>query len=184
MAETEQEYLTFLLQGEEYGVDILCVQEIRVWSSVTELPNKPGYIKGVINLRGVIIPIIDLRMRFGHQALDYDEQTVTIILRQQSKSRTMVVGIVVDAVSEVYKFSEQSIRQAPPFGNNIDSCFLKGLASVEDKLIILLDSNSLLNEDELYCIPNESEESSAEGIDVSFESEAKQTNPVAGFSSA
>lgn len=151
MADIEQEYLTFILQGEEYGVDILCVQEIRVWSSVTELPNKPDYIKGVINLRGVIIPIIDLRLRFGKQALDYDDQTVTIILRQQNKTHTTVVGIVVDAVSEVYKFSLQSIRPAPAFGSNIDGCFLKGLASVEDKLIILLDSDSLLNEDDLYC---------------------------------
>ena len=152
MAELEQEYLTFMLQGEEYGVDILCVQEIRVWSSVTQLPNKPNYIKGVINLRGVIIPIIDLRLRFGKEALDYNEQTVTIILRHQSKERTMVVGIVVDAVSEVYKFDHQAIRKAPAFGSNIDSCFLKGLASIENKLIILLDSKVLLNEDDLYCI--------------------------------
>lgn len=150
MADIEQEYLTFILQGEEYGVDILCVQEIRVWSSVTELPNKPSYIKGVINLRGVIIPIIDLRLRFGQPALDYNEQTVTIILRQQSKSSSMVVGIVVDAVSEVYKFTSQSIRKAPAFGSSIDGCFLKGLVSVEEKLIILLDSDSLLSEDDLY----------------------------------
>jgi purine-binding chemotaxis protein CheW len=157
MADIEQEYLTFMLQGEEYGVDILCVQEIRVWSSVTELPNKPSYIKGVINLRGVIIPIIDLRLRFGQPPLEYNEQTVTIILRQQSTSKTMVVGIVVDAVSEVYKFASQAIRQAPTFGNNIDSCFLKGLASIDEKLIILLDSDSLLNEDDLYCVKSEEE---------------------------
>lgn len=157
MTDTEQEYLTFILQGEEYGVDILCVQEIRVWSSVTELPNKPSYIKGVINLRGVIIPIIDLRLRFGQPTLDYNEQTVTIILRQQSKATTMVVGLVVDAVSEVYKFTSQSIRQAPAFGSNIDSCFLKGLASVDEKLIILLDSDSLLNEDDLYRTVHKSE---------------------------
>lgn len=160
MAELEQEYLTFILQGEEYGVDILCVQEIRVWSPVTELPNKPSYIKGVINLRGVIIPIIDLRVRFGKEPLEYNEQTVTIILRHRSEEKTMVVGIVVDAVSEVYKLSKNLIRKAPAFGNNIDSCFLKGLASVEDKLIILLDSRVLLNEDDLYCVehlvPNES----------------------------
>ena len=161
MADIEQEYLTFILQGEEYGVDILCVQEIRVWSSVTELPNKPNYIKGVINLRGVIIPIIDLRLRFGQPALDYNDQTVTIILRQQSKSSSMVVGIVVDGVSEVYKFTSQSIRKAPAFGNRIDGCFLKGLVSVEEKLIILLDSNSLLNEDDLYCVPSHEEKTSA-----------------------
>jgi len=152
MNDIEQEYLTFILQGEEYGVDILCVQEIRVWSSVTELPNKPSYIKGVINLRGVIIPIIDLRLRFSQEPLEYNEQTVTIILRHETAERTMVVGIVVDAVSEVYKLSDNSIRQAPRFGSHIDSCFLKGLASVDEKLIILLDSSALLSEDELYCV--------------------------------
>ena len=152
MAELEQEYLTFILEGEEYGVDILCVQEIRVWSSVTELPNKPGYLKGVINLRGLIIPIIDLRQRFGKESLEYNEQTVTIILRNQDKEKPMVVGIVVDAVSEVYKFDRKAIRRAPAFGNTVDSCFLKGLASVEEKLIILLDTHTLLNEDTLYTL--------------------------------
>ena len=148
--EHEQEYLTFVLNGEEYGVDILCVQEIRVWSKVTELPNKPSYIKGVINLRGVIIPIVDLRERFGLAPLEYNEQTVTIILRNLDSEKPMVVGIVVDSVSEVYKFEKQAIRKAPEFGSQIDSCFLKGLASIEDKLIILLESQTLLNQDELY----------------------------------
>jgi len=152
MAEIEQEYLTFILQGEEYGIDILCVQEIRVWSNVTELPNKPVYIKGVINLRGIIIPIIDLRQRFGKDPLEYTDQTVTIILKNKQVENSMVVGIVVDAVSEVYKFNAKDIRKAPPFGNNIDSCFLKGLASIEDKLIILLDSETLLSEDSLYSL--------------------------------
>lgn len=152
MSELEQEYLTFMLQGEEYGVDILCVQEIRVCSQVTELPNKPNYLKGVINLRGVIIPIIDLRQRFGQSSLDYNEKTVTIILRTQDKIKPMVVGIVVDAVSEVYKFSTSAIRKPPSFGNKIDSCFLKGIANIEEKLIILLDTQTLLNEDELFVI--------------------------------
>jgi purine-binding chemotaxis protein CheW len=148
--EQEQEYLTFILNGEEYGIDILCVQEIRVWSSVTELPNKPDYMKGVINLRGLIIPIIDLRQRFGQEPLDYNEQTVTIIIRNQDVENPMVIGFVVDAVSEVYKFDRKAIRKAPAFGNKIESCFLKGLASIEDKLIILLDSAALLDQDELY----------------------------------
>ena len=148
----EQEYLTFILNNEEFGVDILCVQEIRVWSSVTELPNKPAYIKGVINLRGVIIPIIDLRQRFGKKPLEYNEQTVTIILRNNDAEKPMVVGIIVDAVSEVYKFNRKTIRKPPEFGHHIERCFLQGLASIEDKLIILLDSNSLLNQDELYTL--------------------------------
>lgn len=150
--EQEQEYLTFVLCGEEFGVDILCVQEIRVWSSVTELPNKPEYLKGVINLRGVIIPIIDLRQRFGKPQLEYNEQTVTIILRSKDQNKPMVVGIVVDAVSEVYKFKQSSIRKPPEFGNKIDRCFLKGLATIENKLIILLDTQTLLDQDELYSV--------------------------------
>ncbi|MBA6234110.1 MULTISPECIES: chemotaxis protein CheW [unclassified Colwellia] len=156
--EQEKEYLTFILNGEEYGVDILCVQEIRVWSSVTELPNKPDYIKGVINLRGIIVPIIDLRQRFGQEPLAYNEQTVTIILRNQNSQKTMVVGIVVDAVSEVYKFDKQSIRTPPTFGNKIDRCFLQGLASIEERLIILLDSHSLLDQNELYHVESKAEE--------------------------
>jgi len=146
----EQEYLTFVLNDQEFGVDILCVQEIRVWTSVTELPSKPDYIKGVINLRGIIIPIVDLRQRFGLEPLEYNKQTVTIILRTQGTEKNMVVGIVVDAVSEVYKFDKKAIRKAPEFGNQIDNCFLKGLADVDDKLIILLETKTLLNQDELY----------------------------------
>ncbi|MEW6991735.1 chemotaxis protein CheW [Colwelliaceae bacterium 6441] len=160
----EQEYLTFVLAGEEFGVDILCVQEIRVWSSVTELPNKPAYLKGVINLRGVIIPIIDLRQRFGKEPLEYDEQTVTIILRNQDVQRPMVVGIVVDAVSEVYKFEQKHIRTPPAFGNQIDNCFLKGLATVEDKLIILLETNTLLNQDDLYSVDKQALSSTTKEI--------------------
>jgi purine-binding chemotaxis protein CheW len=152
MSELEQEYLTFVLQGEEYGVDILCVQEIRVLSAVTELPNKPQYFKGVINLRGVIIPIIDLRQRFGKKPLEYNEETVTIILRTEDNSKPMVVGIIVDAVSEVYKFATSAIRKAPAFGNKIDNCFLTGLVSIDEKLIILLNTQTLLDEDELYTL--------------------------------
>lgn len=148
--EQEQEYLTFVLNDQEFGVDILCVQEIRVWSSVTELPNKPSYIKGVINLRGIIIPIVDLRQRFGLAPLEYNKQTVTIILRTQNTQKPMVVGIVVDAVSEVYKFEKKSIRKAPEFGSQIDKCFLKGLADADNKLIILLETKTLLNQDDLY----------------------------------
>ena len=153
--ENEQEYLTFKLCDEEFGVDILCVQEIRVWSNVTELPNKPSYIKGIINLRGVIIPIIDLRQRFGLETLEYNEQTVTIILRGQNENRLMVVGIVVDAVSDVYKFEQEAIRSAPSFGSTIDSCFLKGVASIDEKLIILLDTHKLLEQEELYSLNDE-----------------------------
>lgn len=150
--DTEQEYLTFMLDGEEFGVDILYVQEIRVLTRVTELPNKPDYIKGVINLRGVIIPIIDLRLRFKKSALDYNEQTVTIILKSKDPQNPAVVGFVVDAVSEVYKFSQSDIRKAPAFGSQVDDCFLDGLANAEDKLVLLLNTQQLLQQQELYQV--------------------------------
>jgi len=150
MSNIEQEYLTFKLKDEEFGVDILYVQEIRVWSSVTELPNKPNYIKGVINLRGVIIPVIDLRQRFELDPLEYTAQTVTIILRSQNKDKPTAIGIVVDSVSEVYKFSRETVCPAPEFGSHIDSCFLEGLVSIDEKLIILLDTKRLLAEEDLY----------------------------------
>ena len=153
----EQEYLTFKVKGEEFGVDILYVQEIRVWSSVTELPNKPNYFKGIINLRGVIIPVIDLRQRFDIEPLEYDAKTVTIILRSKSSERMNAVGIVVDSVSEVYKVDRSAIRSAPEFGSHIDSCFLSGLASIDEKLIILLDTKKLLDQDELYSIADKEE---------------------------
>ena len=153
----EQEYLTFKVKGEEFGVDILYVQEIRVWSSVTELPNKPNYFKGIINLRGVIIPVIDLRQRFDIEPLEYDAKTVTIILRSKNSERMNTVGIVVDSVSEVYKVDHQVIRPAPEFGSHIDSCFLSGLASIDDKLIILLDTKKLLDQDELYSVADKEE---------------------------
>lgn len=152
MSASEQEFLTFMLNNEEYGVDILYVQEIRVWTGVTVLPNKPDYLKGVINLRGVIIPIIDLRQRFGQEALTYNEQTVTIILKSQNTKKPIAVGIVVDAVSEVYKFKSADIRKPPSMGAQIDECFLHGLASIDNKLVILLDTQSLLNEDELFTV--------------------------------
>lgn len=151
----EQEYLTFVLNGEEFGVDILCVQEIRVLSTVTELPDKPDYLKGVINLRGVIIPIVDLRQRFGLDALNYNDKTVTIILRSRDAAKPMVVGIIVDAVSEVYKFDLANVRKPPALGNKLDNGFLKGLAAVDDKLIILLNTATLLDEDELFSVESQ-----------------------------
>ncbi|GLX76825.1 chemotaxis protein CheW [Thalassotalea insulae] len=153
----EQEYLTFKIKDEEFGLDILYVQEIRVWSSVTELPNKPNYFKGIINLRGVIIPVIDLRQRFEIEPLEYSATTVTIILRSQKSERLNAIGIVVDSVSDVYKVSSEAIRPAPEFGSHIDSCFLNGIASIDEKLIILLDTQKLLDQNELYSATSKEE---------------------------
>ena len=150
MSATDREYLSFILNGEEFAIDILCVQEIRVWSPVTALPNTPDYLKGVINLRGTIVPIIDLQQRFGRPPLHYGATTVTIILRAEQQGKQVVAGLVVEAVSEVYKFSDQDVRPTPDLGSQIDSSFLHGMATVEDKLVVLLDTARLLDVDALY----------------------------------
>lgn len=139
------QYLTFLLAGEEYGVDILRVQEIKGWDNVTMIPNTPDYIKGVINLRGTIVPIVDLRARFSLETIPYGITTVVIVLRVNSDNGSRIMGIVVDAVSEVYNITEDSLKQAPDFGQAISTDFVMGLGTVDDKMIIVLDIDHLLN---------------------------------------
>lgn len=156
MSDVENEYLTFILDGEEYGISILAVQEIRVWSNVTDMPNTPDYVKGVINLRGVIVPIVDLRERLNKSSADYTENTVVIVLKEKVNDQQVVVGIVVDAVSDVYKFSNSEIKSSPDFGSEIDSRFIYGMATVEDKIIIMLDAVKLLDIKELYQIAGQS----------------------------
>ena len=155
MSNTDREYLSFILDGEEFGIDILCVQEIRVWSPVTELPNTPNYLKGVINLRGTIVPIVDLRERFGRSALTYSDTTVTIVLRAQHQGKEVVAGLVVEAVAEVYKFTDQDIRPAPDLGSSIESLFIEGMAAVKDKLVILLNTEKLLDVEQLYQVSSQ-----------------------------
>lgn len=139
------QYLTFILANEEYGVDILRVQEIRGWESVTPIPNTPDYIKGVINLRGTIVPIADLRIRFGMEPMEYGPTTVVIVLRVEAEGRTRDMGIVVDAVSDTYNVKEEDMKEPPDFGSVISIDFVKGLATVDEKMLILLDVDHLLN---------------------------------------
>jgi len=152
MSDTTNEYLTFILDNDEYGVSILAVQEIKVWSAVTDMPNTPDYVKGVINLRGVIVPIVDLRERLNKHCADYNENTVVIVLKQKVSGADMVVGIVVDAVSDVYKFSAGDIKSSPDFGPEIDSRFVSGMATIDEKIIVILDAVKLLDVEELYQI--------------------------------
>ncbi len=152
MSEVMNEYLTFILDNEEYGVSILAVQEIKVWSAVTDMPNTPDYVKGIINLRGVIVPIVDLRERLSKKSADYNENTVVIFLKQVVDEKSIVVGVVVDAVSDVYKFNESDIKSSPDFGSEIDSRFVSGMATLEDKIIVILDEKKLLDVEELYQI--------------------------------
>lgn len=139
------QFLTFILDNEEYGVEILRVQEIRGWSKVTPIPNSPTYLKGVINLRGSIVPIIDLRERFGMDSLEYGSTTVVIVLRVENGDEERIMGLVVDAVSEVYTLNQNQCQVPPEMGVESDEKFVKALASVEEKMIILLDIDNFLN---------------------------------------
>lgn len=145
----EDQYLTFIMANEEYGVDILRVQEIRGWDNVTPIPNTPKYIKGVINLRGTIVPIIDLRERFGMQSVEYGPTTVVIVLKVIKEDIERIMGIVVDAVSDVYNIESSDIKPAPDFGSVVSIEFVSGLVSIQDKMLIILDIDHLLNSGDL-----------------------------------
>jgi len=143
----QNQYLTFLLGDEEYGVDILRVQEIRGWDSVTTIPNAPAFIKGVINLRGTIVSILDLRERFGIDSVEYNELTVVVVLRVKGGEgdKERIMGVVVDAVSEVYHISEDELKDAPDLGYAINMDYMKGMATVDEKMIIVLDIDHLMS---------------------------------------
>ncbi|EGT3628578.1 chemotaxis protein CheW [Morganella morganii] len=147
-AHDEVEFLSFMLGEEHYALDIMSVKEIRGYESVTKIANAPSFIKGVINLRGDIVPIVDLRMKFAVGAVTYNEFTIVIMLNVFER----IVGIVVDAVSDVIKLSAEEILPAPEFGVAFDSRYLKGLATVEDKMIILVNIQALISSDELGLI--------------------------------
>lgn len=135
-----QEILTFTLGDEEYGIDILKVQEIRGYEPTTHIANAPAFIKGVINLRGTIVPIVDLRLRFAVGQASYNELTVVIVLNVQKR----VVGIVVDGVSDVLSLLPEQIKPAPQFTSAIDTGYISGLGTVDKRMIILLDIEGLL----------------------------------------
>ena len=151
VADDAEQFLTFIMAGEEYGVGILCVQEIRGWESATPLPNAPPHIKGVINLRGTIVPIIDLRQCFGMESIEYSPVTVVIVLKVNTTKGNRVMGIVVDAVSDVYTLAESDMRPAPDMGGSTNTEIIRGLVSVNKKMVILLDIDKLLSMEE---IPN------------------------------
>jgi purine-binding chemotaxis protein CheW len=135
------EYLTFTLGKEEYGMDILKVQEIRGYDAVTAIANTPPFIKGVINLRGIVVPIVDLRIKFNLGNVDYTELTVVIIL---SLSRR-VVGVVVDSVSDVLTLSHEQIKAAPSLSTSLDTRYIMGLGTVDQRMLILVDIEQLMS---------------------------------------
>ena len=138
------QYLTFALGGEEYGIEILRVQEIRGYSPITPLPNTPGYVKGMMNLRGTIIPVVDLRSRLSITAAEPGPFTVIIVVRVGTK----VKGMIVDAVSDVVSIPATEIQAPPDFGTRPEARFVKGLAGAGDKLLVLLDLDQALLKDD------------------------------------
>jgi purine-binding chemotaxis protein CheW len=157
LGKNSEQLLTFILAGEEYGVDILRVQEIKGWDSVTPIPNTPKHILGVINLRGMIVPIVDLRLRFNLDSIDYGPTTVVIMLKVKSENRTRTMGIVVDGVSDVYNLGQDAMKPAPDFGSVISVDFVKGLATVDEHMVIVLDIDHLLNSGELAMLDEASQ---------------------------
>jgi purine-binding chemotaxis protein CheW len=143
-----REVLVFVLGGEEYAVDILKVQEIRGYEKVTPIPAAPAYLKGVVNLRGIIVPVIDMRIKFGLADPKYDSFTVVIILRVTGR----VIGVVVDGVSDVARLAPNEVKSAPALGSIVDSGFLAGLATQGERMILLLDIEKFLSSGELNLV--------------------------------
>jgi len=140
------QYLTFMLGSEEFGVDILRVQGIQGWESATPIPNSPDYVLGVTNLRGSVVPIIDLRRRFALADQEFGPTTVVIVVKVESSTQNRTIGMVVDGVSEVYSVDTDEVQPTPDFGSNVDTRFIKGLATMDERLLILLEIDDLLNE--------------------------------------
>ncbi len=139
------QYLTFTLGDEHYGVDILRVQEIKGYTAVTRIPNTPDFIKGVLNLRGTIVPIVDLRTKFGMEKIEYTRFTVIVVVVVQER----VMGIIVDAVSDVLNIPQKDVQPTPPFGSSVDVSFISGIGKCADKLVAILDIDRILSVAEL-----------------------------------
>jgi purine-binding chemotaxis protein CheW len=155
-AGTLSQFLTFLLGAEQYGVEILKVQEIKGYSAVTPIPNAPRYLKGVMNLRGTVIPVVDLRTMFSMEAMEYSKFTVIILVMLREK----MIGLVVDAVSDVLDIEPSEIRMTPDLGVKVDTRFISGMANVGGRMTVLLDIERLLGDDEVAGLGAGEEENS------------------------
>jgi len=142
------EFLTFRLGAEEYGIDILKVQEIRSYEQPTRIANAPAFIKGVVNLRGVIVPIVDLRLKLGCETAEYNSFTVAIVLNVKGR----VVGAVVDSVSDVLALDADSVKPAPEMSSAIDTAYITGIGSVADRMLILMDIEGLMASPEMGLV--------------------------------
>jgi purine-binding chemotaxis protein CheW len=152
MADKEGKYLTFTLAEEEYGIGILKIKEIIGMLPITSVPQTPDFVKGVINLRGKVIPVMDLRLRFGMMSMDYTERTCIIVVEISGQDGTILVGIVVDAVSEVLNIKGDDIEKTPTFGTKLNTDYILGMAKMEGGVKILLDIDQVLSSDELSML--------------------------------
>jgi purine-binding chemotaxis protein CheW len=147
--DTEQtdvrQVLTFMLNGQDYGLELIGVQEIRGFTAITPIPNMPPHIKGVMNLRGSVLPVVDLRLKFGMPAAEYTKFTVIMIAHSAGKS----VGLIIDSISDVVMASNENIQATPDFGSAFDTRFVSGLLKSNERLAILLDLDRLLTEEEV-----------------------------------
>ena len=149
---SEGKYLTFSLDREEYGIGILKIKEIIGMMEITPVPKTPDFVKGVINLRGKVIPVIDLRLRFGMSEDDYTERTCIIVVEVEGQIGTILMGIVVDAVSEVMNIKGEDIEQTPNFGTKLNTEYILGMAKTDGKVRILLDIDKVLNNAEIMAM--------------------------------
>jgi purine-binding chemotaxis protein CheW len=151
------QFLSFTLGNDDYGIDILRVQEIRGWEEVRKIPNTPDYIKGVMNLRNTVVPIVDLRIRFGLENIEYLPTTVIIVLSVELAGEQHVMGVVVDAVSDVIDVNDDEIRKSPNFGATVDTKYINGMVMLGKRMVILLNTEKLLNPRELLALAEMSE---------------------------
>jgi purine-binding chemotaxis protein CheW len=148
-ANREGKYLTFSLAGEEYGIGILKIREIIGMLPITALPETPAFVKGVINLRGKVIPVVDLRLRFGMPEIDYTERTCIIVVEMESPGGVVPMGTVVDAVSEVLNIKAGDIEDTPAFGANLNTGYILGMAKIGKSVKLLLDIDRVLSSEEM-----------------------------------
>ncbi len=152
MVEREGKYLTFTLAEEEYGIGILKIKEIIGMMPITSVPQTPEFVKGVINLRGKVIPVIDLRLRFGMGEIDYTERTCIIVVEIDGQAGTVLIGIVVDSVSEVLNVKGDDIADTPTFGTKLNTEYILGMAKMEGGVKILLDIDQVLSSEEIAAL--------------------------------
>ena len=154
LGEKESKYLTFSLAEEEYGIGILKIKEIIGMMPITSVPRTPDFVKGVINLRGKVIPVIDLRLRFSMPERDYTDRTCIVVVEIGTETMEMIIGIVVDSVSEVLNIKNEEIEETPAFGTSLDTDYILGMAKAEGCVKILLDIDTVLSSEEVAYLQN------------------------------